>query len=115
MLQFQDETVEVGIKRPDGEVRPVKLDVLELRLLCQELERKHSLKREGLKVFATRDFLNDFKSQLATMGIEASVNVAYQIWARAQEITDQLKKNTDSTQPSPSSTESTPTNSQPAS
>lgn len=109
MLEFTDELVQVGIKDATGEVKPVSIDVLELRLLCQDLENQFSLRREGTKVFATREFLAALRDQLKTMGVNCSVNVAYQLWARLSEIEEGLKKNTDSTPTSLPSTESTPT------
>jgi len=109
VLEFKDELVEVGIKDASGNVTAVQIDCLELRMLCQELELKHNLRREGTKVFANREFLADMREQLQLLGIKVSTNIAYQLWARMAEIEEGLKKSTDSTPPSPANTESTPT------
>lgn len=109
MLEFTDELVQVGIKDASGQINAVSIDCLELRLLCQDLEQQHNLRREGTKVFATREFLMALRDQLKSMGINCSTNIAYQLWARLGEIEENLKKNTDSMPTSPQSTESTPT------
>jgi hypothetical protein len=110
MLEFTDELVQVGIKDASGNVNAVSIDCLELRLLCQSLEQQYNLRREGTKVFATREFLTGLREQLKSMGINCSTNIAYQLWARLADIEEGLKKNTDSTPTSQQSTESTPTN-----
>lgn len=93
-IDLTPESFSVSYKR-DGQERHAVLDVLEMRLLFEDLEAKHTLARRDGKVYATRAFLADAASELQKIGIEgATVSEAFQIWTNLGNVVESIKKNT---------------------
>ena len=93
-IDLTSDSFSVAYKR-DGQERTAFLDVLEMRLLCDELEARHTLERKNGQVYATRAFLADVASELSKMGVEgATVYEAFQIWSKLGTVIEAIKKNT---------------------
>lgn len=108
-LELQDDSIAVVVKRGDVESKPYAVDLLELRLLVEELEEKHQLPIVDGRVQASRAFLRELAEGLQSMGVgDATPTVAAKLWQRLSEVVDALKKNTLEDAASLSSTESTP-------
>jgi hypothetical protein len=108
-IEVRDDSIEVLIKRQSEPPNSVAVDLLELRMLVEELEAKHPMKREKGMVYATREFLRDLATQLKEIGVEgATPSMAFQLWSKLSEAVEALKKNTLEEQPFAESTESTP-------
>lgn len=87
----------------DGEAVVHELDVLLLKLACEECESKHGLKVVEGRVRPTTDFLRDLAAKLETLGVVGcSASVAYQLWCEASDAIALLKKNTSETPNLPS-------------
>lgn len=92
-IELKDESFPVLLRR-NGQEHYVQLDLLETRLMFEDLEGKHSLRKENGKVYATREFLSEVASHLQEKGItEATPTMAYQLWTRMNEVYDAIKKN----------------------
>jgi hypothetical protein len=107
-LELSDESVQLVVKRGGAEGEPISVDLLEARLLCEELEAKHKLETRDGMMHATREFLRDLAAGLNEMGIDATPSIAAQLWTRLASVIEDLKKNTPSEPSLASSTESTP-------
>ncbi|MFN4768939.1 MAG: hypothetical protein ACK5JL_02775 [Candidatus Kapaibacterium sp.] len=93
-IDLTSESFSVSYKR-DGQERNATLDVLEMRLVFEDLERKHALERRDGQVYATRAFLSDVASELQKMGVDgATVSEAFQIWTKLGSVIEAIKKNT---------------------
>jgi hypothetical protein len=80
-----------NIERSDS-VTEHTLDVLDTKLLCEELEQQHALQKSGDgRLVATTDFLRDLASKLPIENCSSSI--AYQVWVMASNKIAELKKN----------------------
>lgn len=86
-----------------------ELDAFELRLLCEELERKHQLETKDGKLVASRNFLREVADELKQMGVvDCTVSLAYQLWCASSAEVNRVKKNMSGTPPSVTGSESIP-------
>ena len=87
----------------DADVKTCELDVLLLKMTCEQCERAHSLESKDGQVFASVEFLRDLAARLKNLGVEnCSATVACQLWKQSYRVLDGLKKNTNETPNSPS-------------
>lgn len=96
--------------RETGQETPHAIDVLLLRLACEECEQTHRLEvnAEG-RYIATAAFLTDLASRLAALGItDCTASVARQLWVVSEVQMDELQKKTDETPNSDSGSASIP-------
>ena len=108
-IEVREDSIEVLIKRQSEPSTSVSVDLLELRMLVEELEAKHPMRREKGMVYATREFLRDLATQLNEIGVEgATPSMAFQLWSKLSEAVEALKKNTPEEQRSAKNTGSTP-------
>lgn len=108
---LEDGTISVSIKRPDDSIEDLSLDLLCLRLTCQEAEDAHKLHERSTNgvVQPTADFLRDLSSRFVAMGVtRCTPTIAWQLWVATIDAFNGLKKSTNLTPTSPSGTESTP-------
>ena len=84
-----------NVEMENGETVPATIDVLELKLLCEELEYKHHLEKNPDGSYkSSTDFLRDLAAQLALAGVPSpTVTLAYQLWHVAGAKLNELKKN----------------------
>lgn len=96
--------------RATGEEVEHGIDVLILRLTCEECERTHNLQTNARGEYvATTTFLTDLAGRLAAMGIDGCTpSIAMQLWHVSANEIEALKKNTNGTPSSPSGSESNP-------
>lgn len=96
--------------RTTGEESPHAIDVLILRLLCEECERSHNLQANSKGEFlATAAFLTDLAGRLEAQGIAGCTpTIAHQLWCASVAEIDSLKKNANETPNSPSGSTSNP-------
>lgn len=102
------------VKAASGEVSDHAVDVISLRLACEEAEERHRLpKTEEGNLKPTAAFLADLAGILKqSAGLATcSPSLAYQLWTISGKLVDDLKKNTSETPSSVSGTDSTPPNS----
>lgn len=93
-IDLKPESFQVAFKR-DGVERVADLDVLDVRLMFEDMERKHTLERRDGNVYATRAFLSEVASELQKMGVDgATVSEAFQVWTRLSSVIEAIKKNT---------------------
>lgn len=92
---FVDGQFNFFVQKSDGTQEPYTIDVLELKLICEEQERAHNLeKNERGAYIATAAFLRDLKSQFQLAGIHSCTSsMAYTLWHAAGEKFSELKKN----------------------
>lgn len=112
---INDGLLRFGVKPVDSEeIKHHEVDVLLLKMTCEECELAHNLKSKdgegGTKtVYATTKFLQDLAVRLQGLGIDGcSATVACQLWKQASQVIDSLKKNTNETPNSPSGSTSSP-------
>jgi len=97
--------------RETGEETPHDLDVLVLRLTCEEAEATHNLQVNAAgEYIATAAFLVDLAGRITGLGISnCTPSLAFQLWSVSAREMEALKKNTNETPSSPSgSTSSQP-------
>lgn len=94
--------------RGTGEETDHSIDVLLLRLTCEECEATHHLQtNERGEYIATAAFLNDLAGRLAAMGVaDCTPSVALQLWSVSVREIEALKKNTSEQPSAPSGSES---------
>lgn len=91
------------------EDRTYDLDLLEVKLTCEEVEAEHRLVVKDGRVHPTTDFLRELAGRLKTLGLDGCTStVAWQVWISTRDLIELLKKNTNETPKSPSGMESTP-------
>lgn len=96
--------------RTTGEETPQSIDVLLLRLTCEECEQLHRLQVNATGEYvATAAFLLDLAKRLAGLGIaDCTPSMAFQLWSASAREIEALKKNTSETPNSHSGSESSP-------
>jgi hypothetical protein len=96
--------------RETGEDVKHSLDVLLLRLTCQECEAAHNLQEDANRCYiVTAAFLADLASRIVGLGVpECTASIAYQLWGTSVREMDALKKNVSETPNSLSGSESSP-------
>lgn len=89
-----------------GESVPHEVDVLVLKLACEECERKHNLEVIDGAFRPTPAFLVDLAQHIRDVGVPSCTpTVAHQLWCAAGGYIEQLKKNTNEQQSLPFGTE----------
>lgn len=90
-----------------GESVNHSLDVLLLRLTCQECEAMHNLQVENGSYVVTAAYLADLTARIADLGVpECTASIAYQLWGASVREIDTLQKKTNETPNLPSGLES---------
>lgn len=91
-----------------GEEAEHAIDVLLLRLTCEECEISHRLQaNEAGQYLATAAFLTDLAARLEAQGVAGCTpSVARQLWVAGAARLDELQKKTDETPSSPSGSQS---------
>lgn len=109
-----DGLLRFGVQSKDGTVREHAIDVLILRMACDECVLKHNLQTErqpdGSEAYKmTAAFLSDLAATLAGLGVEGCTpSVARQLWFTSIVGIDELQKKTNETPSSPTGSTSTP-------
>jgi hypothetical protein len=84
--------------RVQGEEQPQKIDLLVLKLACEESEREYDLQVVGGTVQYTAAFLVGLAQKLTSLGITyVTPTIAFQLWHFAGREMERLKKTLDST------------------
>lgn len=93
-----------------GEQTEHAIDVLLLRLTCEECETTHRLQTNDSGAYiATAAFLTDLAAKLESQGVTGCTpSVARQLWVAGAARLDELQKKTDETPSSPSGSQSIP-------
>lgn len=97
-----------------GETTPHEIDVLILRLTCEECEQTHGLQVKEGSYVATAAFLTDLAGRIAALGVAGCTpSLAYQLWGASVAHVEALKKNMSETPSSPSGSTSSPADESP--
>ena len=108
-LLLSDGSLEFRILRKDGTETPVSIDLLVLKLCCEQCEEDHRLKTANGMTTPTPAFLHDLAGRLAENGVpDCTPSLAWQLWIASIEQMSRLKKTTNGTPKSLFGTESTP-------
>ena len=87
-------TGELEIQFKSGnETKTEKFDLLDLRLMCGELEEKHKLPIVDGVIKPSREFLQDLASQLDSEINGCTSTQAYAVWIQSNDLFQDLKKN----------------------
>ncbi len=105
-----DHEVEIVVKNGQEADKVVSVDLMDLRLVVEQIERRHNLTVDNGRIIGTREFFVDLSRVLAAdLGIEGlSTRQVHQLWVKLSDVTEALKKNTLLEQPSATPTDSTP-------
>lgn len=109
-----DGTFAFKVKKSDGTLVECSVDVISLRLACQEAEDTHRLPQsEKGGLLPTAEFLKTLTGLLAqSAGVkDCTPSIAYQLWIISGDLLDGLKKNMSEPPSSPSGMDSTPASS----
>jgi hypothetical protein len=93
---FSDGVMDCAVARSDGSLTSHRLDLLCVKLACEETERKHKLATDvaGNQV-PTIEFLRDLSDRLIVAGIDdCTPTIAWQVWCAVANEMARLKKNT---------------------
>jgi hypothetical protein len=106
---LDDGSFEFTIRKKDGAESTGKIDLLVLKLCCEQCENDHHLAVNNGMVIPTPPFLTDLCSRLIANGVsDCTPTVAWSLWRAGIDAMNQLKKTTNETPSSPSGTASTP-------
>jgi hypothetical protein len=87
-----------AVRRADGTVTEHRVDLLMLKLTCEQCETAHRLTDAEGQVNPTPEFLLDLAGKLQAIGIErCTPTLAWQAWVAASEQMQMLKKNLSTT------------------
>lgn len=100
-----------GVRKGE-EVLPRAIDVITLKLACEEAEAMHRLEKdaEGL-LKPTAAFLDTLAGKLKGCIEDCTPSLAYQLWSIGPGLVDDLKKNMSEPPNSPTGTDLTPADS----
>src|SRR5262245_34719734 len=110
---FDDGLLRFSIRNAaSGESAEHSIDVLILKLTCEECVEAHKLQtNERNQYIVTATFLNDLAARIQALGIPGvTASVAFQLWVAATTNVEALKKNTSETPSSDSGSTSSPEN-----
>jgi hypothetical protein len=94
-IDLKDESFSVVIQKTGAEPVTVAVDLLETRLMFEDMEKRFPLERRDGLVYASRDFLRAAANELKEMGVtDATPTMAFQLWSRLGEVAEAVKKNT---------------------
>ena len=80
------------VRLDDGTTADRELDVLELKLLCEQCEQDNHLATSDGRFVATPDFLRDLAKRLEPLGLpNLTPSLAWTVWITATERIGQLK------------------------
>ncbi len=98
------------LNRETGEQANHSLDVLLLRLTCQECEALHSLQADANGSYiVTAAYLADLTARIASLGVpECTASIAYQLWGASVREISLLQKKTSEQPSAPTGSESSP-------
>lgn len=109
METLSDGLLHVKVKSSsDGTEKEYAIDLLALRLACEECENSHHLEVKDGKLMPTLNFLADLAARLGMFIPECSVSVAFQLWGQSVREIEFLKKNTSETLNLPTGSTSSP-------
>ncbi|MEX2176188.1 MAG: hypothetical protein WD872_17635 [Pirellulaceae bacterium] len=96
--------------RIGGQEQEHAVDVLCLRLTCEECEDAHRLPEDAEgRLKPTSAFLRELAGRFEELGVTGCTpSIAYQLWLAAPGVLGDLKKNTSETPSAPTGSESTP-------
>ena len=95
---MHDGTLVFRVERGGEEPERYTLDLLMLKLTCEAMEAKHSLRVAEGRLIATPAFLLDLAGELQTLGVEnCTPTIAWQVWISASQQLEALKKNIEGT------------------
>ena len=104
-----DGSLAFRVKRADGSEQALSIDLLILKLTCQQCEEDHDLQVVNGRINPTPRFLKDLAERLGEFGVtNCTPSLAWQLWLASIEQMEQLKKTTSTTPTLPSGTVSTP-------
>lgn len=105
---LDDGQLHFKIRNRAGEETEHAIDVLLLRLVCEECETSHNLKTDANGHYlATASFLTDLTGRLTAVGVHGCTpSLARQLWSISAAEIESLQKKTNETLNSPSGLES---------
>lgn len=110
-LSLSDGNLTFTIRKADGTENQVSIDLLILRLTCEQCEDQHKLTTKDGRIVPTTEFLVDLAGRLNPHIPGCTPSLAWQLWNCSIEQMDNLKKNMNGTPKSPTGLESTPSGS----
>gem|GEM_PF-3043010 len=106
---MEDGTLRFKVRSQDGSEREHSIDVLVLRLVCEELEDKHRLPEVDGRYKPSAEFLTELAGRLCGLGVDGCTpSIAYQLWIAGAGGLAALQKKTSETPQSSSGSESPP-------
>lgn len=93
-LSLTDGVLRLTVRRSEGETQH-ELDLLVVKLTCEQCENRHALERtKDDRVVPTPEFLQDLASALTELGLEGCTpTLAWQVWIAVGNAIGELKKN----------------------
>jgi hypothetical protein len=89
---LSDGTLRFRVRRRDGSETVHDVDLLLLKVTCEQLEDQHQLQVKNGRIQPTADFLKDLASQLGGCGLDGCTpTLAWQAWIAATEAMATLK------------------------
>lgn len=115
-ILLDDGSLEFRVRHRNGDEQTISIDLLVLKLLCEECEEQHHLQVINGTTKPTPAFLMDLAGRLHNSGVlNCTPSLAWQLWFASIEQMNALKKNTSETPSLPSGSASTPEASPPPS
>lgn len=91
---LQNGKLRFALVGPDGNETPVEADLIELKLICEQVEEKHNLQVVNGEARPTPEFLADLAGVLQGCGFEGCTSTqAWQVWVTVGKSLVVLKKN----------------------
>lgn len=95
VVDLQSGILKFNVVDAAGQRTPGEIDVMVLKLTCEELEQRHNLNIVDDKYVPTPQFLFDLSESLKTLGVPSCTpTMAMQLWIAAGAGMEDLKKNT---------------------
>lgn len=107
---FDDGLLHFQVKAADGQLRDHAIDILALKLACDECVEANRLPEDDKgRLKPTSAFMRDLANKIGELGVEGCTqSVAYALWIAATEGIETLKKNMSETPTSDSGSSETP-------
>lgn len=80
------------VRRPDGSETDHQIDLLSLKLTCEETEQVHNLQVKDGAIAPTAAFLADLAARFVELGVaDCTPTIAYQMWLSSYGAMETLK------------------------
>lgn len=92
-LAINDGQLTLRVKRAEGEETRHVVDLLLLKLTCEQCEERHKLTEKDGRLSPTPEFLTELAAMLSGIGLErCTPTLAWQAWVAASDAMAMLKK-----------------------